>query len=148
MATLLEDAGILIISIENGIKNMKSMYNSKQSERWISNHVWVIDQVEEKIKKHIPPLKDLFVKLKQNHLGDFKSSTNFDICIKHCNDVEKILNDITVLYKMRVNNQDLKMKWQYALPQLQDNLDHLTNRFNIIKGQISRKGFEYEESWF
>lgn len=149
MATLLEDTGILIASVERGIRDVKSMYEGKQNDRLLSNHVWMQDQIENKAKKHIPQLKDFLIKLKQSHMGDFRSSTNFDICIKHCNDIEKMLNDIITLYKMRIDYLDIKMKWQYALPQLFDNLNHLSNRFSIIKGQISRKGFEYqEESWF
>jgi len=149
MATPLEDAEVLLVSIDKGIKELKNKYESKQSERVLSNHVWMIDYIENNVKKYVAPLIESLNKLKTYNVGDFQSTTNFDITIKYSTEIDKILNEILFLYKARENYIDVKLKWQYNLPKLMENIQHLKNRFAIIKGQITRKRFEYEEeSWF
>ncbi len=149
MATILDEAELLLLNVERGFKELKDMYEGKQTERTISNHTWMTDKIENNTKKHLLFLIETVTKIKENHIGDFKTSTNFDFALRYCNDMNKILNEIITLYKMRVSYMDIKLKWQYAMPQLSQNLTHLRNRFGIIKGQISRKKFEYEEdSWF
>ncbi len=145
MATLLEDAEFILANVERGLKDIKDKYEGKQSERIIANHVWMIEQIEDKLKKHVTPLRDLLIKLKSNYLGDFNSATNFDIAAGYCNEINKILNDLLLLYKMRAGYVDIKLKWQYNMPKLTENVNHLRHRFSIIKGQITRKRFEYEE---
>ena len=149
MTIPLEDAELLLINIERGIKDLKIKYESKQSERLLSNHILMNDFINNNVKTHIKPLKDLLLKIRENHVGDFKSSTNFDVAVKYCNEIEKVLNSIMVMYRMRDNLVDIKLKWQYNLPKMMDDLVHLKNRFGIIKGQLTKKAFEYEEeSWF
>lgn len=150
MATALEDAELLLIKIEKGIQDLKLKFDSKQSERLISNHVWMADYIENSIKRHTNPLKDLLMKLKGSSMGDFKSSTNFDVAVKYCTEIEKTIDGILFLYKTRAGIIDLKLKWQYNLPAITESFNHLKNRFMIIKGQITRKRFEYEEeeNWF
>ncbi len=148
-STPLDDAELLLLNVEREIKELKDMYESKQSERTISNHVWMTDKIENNVKKHVLFLIEAVSKIRENHVGDFKTSTNFDLALRYCNDINKILNDMITMYKMRFGYMDIKLKLQYAMPQLSQNLTHLRNRFGIIKGQITRKRFEYEEdSWF
>src|SRR3989338_10864595 len=139
MATPLEDAEVLLVSIDKGIKELKNKYESKQSERVLSNHVWMIDYIENNVKKYVAPLIESLNKLKTYNVGDFQSTTNFDITIKYSTEIDKILNEILFLYKARENYIDVKLKWQYNLPKLMENIQHLKNRFAIIKGQITRK---------
>ena len=146
MATL-EDADNFLVGVENLVKEFKDKLDSKQQERVISSHVWMQDYLEQQIKNKVMPLKDALTTLKQQHVGDFKSSTQFDAVINYCTDIIKLLNEINSLYKMRANYIDLRMKWQFHLPQMTDKVKHMRNRFNIIKGQLSKKGYEPDEDW-
>ena len=144
MATL-EDTDNFLAGVENLVKDIRNKYESKQNERVISSHVWMSDYIDQAIKNKVMPLKDSLTTLKDRHVGDFKSTTQFDAIINFCSDIIKILNEVNTLYKMRANLVDLKLKWQYALPQIEDKVKHMRNRFNIIKSQLSKKVFEYEE---
>lgn len=150
MATLLEDAELLLAQIERGLQDIKLKFESKQSERIISNHVWMSDYIDKSVKKHIAPLKDLLMKLRGSSMGDFKTSTNFDVAARYCSEIERTLESLLFLYRTRASITDLKLKWQYSLQPIMENFNHLKNRFAIIKGQLGRKRFEYEEeeSWF
>ncbi len=146
MATL-EEADNFLVGVENLYTDLKDKYSSKTNERVLSSHVWMIDYISNAINKKVTPLKDSLSMLRDQHVGDFKSSTQFDALLKFCDEINKILNDINQLYKMRSNVVDIKLKFQYALPQIQDKLKHMRNRFNIIKSQLSKKQFELEEDW-
>ncbi len=150
MATL-DDADIYLIDVENIIRDLKSKYDSKQSERLISSHVWMSDHIDRQVKPKVLSFKDALTTIKDRHVGDFKSTTQFDTVITFCNDLLRLLDNVNTMYKMRANYIDIKLKWQYNLPQMLDKIQHMRNRFNIIKGQITqKKKFEYEEdnSWF
>ncbi len=148
MATLDETEGYLR-EVENAVRNLKEKYTSKQNERVLSSHVWMSDYVSGIIKDQVNPLKDSLTSVKDSYVGDFKSSTQFDAVIAFCTDVNKLLNEINTQYKMRSNLVDIKLKFQYNLPQIEEKVKHMRNRFNIIKGQLSKKGYEPEEdSWW
>ncbi|MBI2148955.1 hypothetical protein HYU23_04695 [Candidatus Woesearchaeota archaeon] len=144
MATL-EETENFLVSVENLVKDLKEKQESKSNERLLSSHVWLSDYIDNQIKTKVMPLKDALTTLKDKHVGDFKSNTQFDATITFCNDIIKLLNEINSLNKIRASYIDVKLKWQYNIPQIVDKVKHLRNRFNIIKGQLSKKVFEYEE---
>jgi len=148
MATL-EDAELYLADVERSIADLKYKYDGKQNERVLSAHVWMTDQITQYIHK-VTLLRDSVTTIKDKHVGDFKSSTQFDGVLNYCNNLVKLLNELNFLYKTRANFVDIRMKLSYSLPQLSENIKHIRNRFNIIKGQVSKKPFEYEErdSWF
>ena len=143
--TPLETAELRLIEIDRGIRDLKEKFENKQSERIISNHVWMQDYIERIVKQHIPPFKEAVMKTRGGHLGNFNSTTNFDLLARHCDEIGKIIDGIILMYKMRAGYFDIKIKWQYAVPKINENLMHLKNRFGVVKGQLSRKHFEYEE---
>ncbi len=146
--TSLEDADGYLIKIENVVRELKDKYDSKTSERVLSSHIWMGDFLEQ-CKKKVQNFKDSISLLKNSHVGEFKSATQFDTLLTLSNETIKCFNDLLVIYKMRASFIDIKMKLCYSLPQLQDKVKSMRNRFNIIKGQLSKKQFEYEEdSWF
>ncbi|MBS3152017.1 hypothetical protein J4230_01260 [Candidatus Woesearchaeota archaeon] len=149
MATL-DDAEGFLVGVENTVKELGEKYNSKQSERVLSSHVWMSDYIDGMVKNKVNRLRDALTTLKDKHVGEFRSVTQFDAIITFCNDISKLLNDINTLYRMRSNYVDIKLKFQYNLPQIEDKIKHMRNRFNIIKGQLTKKTFEYEEDtdWF
>lgn len=147
--TPLEIAELKLLDIDRGIKDLKEKFESKQSERIISNHVWMQDYMEKAVKQHIPPFRELIMRVRDGHLGNFNSTTNFDIIARHSDEIGKLIDSIILMYKMRASFFDIKLKWQYSIPKINENLMHLKNRFGIMKGQLSRKQFEYEEErWF
>ena len=146
--TSLEDADGYLVRVENVVKELKDKYDSKTSERVLSSHVWMGDFLEQ-CKKKVQNFKDSVTTLRDGHVGEFKSATQFDTLITMSDEMNKFFNDVLVIYKMRSSFIDIRMKLSYSLPQLQDKVKSMRNRFNIIKGQLSKKQFEYEEdSWF
>ena len=148
MATL-DDAESFLVSVESSIKDLKEKYDSKQSERLLASHVWMSDHLERNVKGKVISLKDALSVIKDKHVGDFKSTTQFDAVIAHCNDIINLLDSINTMYKIRAGIVDIRLKWQYNMPQILERTKSMRNRLNIIRGQISRKQFEYEErdSW-
>src|SRR3989344_9221661 len=112
MATVLEDTELLLIQLEKGLLDLKEKFGSKQSERIISNHVWMADYINRSVKTHLNPLKELLMKLKGSHMGDFKSSTNFDVAVRYCSEIDKSIESLLFLYRTRAGIVDLKLKWQ------------------------------------
>lgn len=147
MATL-EETESFLVNVENAIKELKQRYEGKQSERVLSSHVWMIDYLDQIIKYKVTPLRDALTSVKKAHVGDFKSATQCDAVIGFCNDIIKLLNDLNNMYKARMAYVDIRLKFQYTLPQLIDKLQHLRNRFNIIKGQINNAKVEINDDWF
>lgn len=148
MATL-DDAESFLVAVEGCIRDLKEKYDSKQSERLLSSHVWMSGYLENQVKSRVVSLKDALSVIKDKHVGDFKSSTQFDTVIAQCNEIIKLLDGISTMYKIRANFVDIKLKFQYNLPQILEKVKSMRNRFNIIRGQITRKKFEYEQedSW-
>ena len=147
MATL-DDSEKGLIEVESGFEDIKNKNQSKQNERLLSSHVWMSDYLEQ-YKKKVSNFRNSLDFVKKGHVGDFKSATQFDAVLKMSDEVSGILDDIIKTYKMQATLTDLKLKWYYTLPTLAEKIKSMRNRFNIIKGQITRKKFEYEEeSWF
>ncbi len=147
--TPMETAELLIFEIDRAVKDIKEKFENKQSDRVISNHIWMEGYISKIIKEKMPPFRDAVMKARSGHLGNFSSATNFDIIIRHCIEIEKLFDNIILMYKMRTTPYDIKLRWQYSVPKINENMMHLKNRFGILKGQLSRKQFEYEEeSWF
>jgi len=144
MATL-EDAEVYLNAVENSIGEIRQKYDSKQAERVLSSPVWMSDFLEGIIKNKINSLKEALSSVRDHHVGDFKSTTQFDAVITMCSDLGKLLSDINTLYKMRSNYVDIRLKIQYSLPQMEEKMKSMRNRFNIIKGQLTKKGYEPEE---
>lgn len=148
MATLDETENFLV-DVEHTINVLKEKCTNKQNDRVLSSHVWMSDYIEGIIKDQVNPLKEALTSVKNSYVGDFKSATQFDAVIAFCNDINKLLNDINTQYKMRSNLVDLKLKFQYNMPQIEDKVKHMRNRFNIIRGQLSKKGYEHQEdNWW
>ncbi len=144
--TPLQEAENLLLLLEQELKNLNQQYESKQAERIISNHVWMGSVFEERILPKLKSLRERLVKIKTSYVGSFKTATQFDTTISHCDQINKELSEILYLYKIRANPLDIKMKMQYTMPQIMLNMNSLRNRFYIVKGNVTR-GRQEEEDW-
>ena len=143
----LEDADAYLAAVENYIADVKLKLDSKQSVRLVSNHVWMQDYIEKAIINKLMPLKDSLVSFRSAHMGSFKSPTQLDAVLKLTDEITELLKDINHQYRIRSNYIDIKMKWGYSYPQMLEKVKSMRNRFNIIKSQMSKKGYEPESDW-
>ncbi len=146
--TPLQTAESLIVSFEQELNNLNQQYGSKQAERIISNHVWMTSVFEEKILPKLNNLKEVLTKIRNEYAGDFKTTTQFDMPVKHCDELHKALSDLLYLYKIRASPIDIKIKMQHTMPLVMNNMSSLKNRFFIVKGNITRGKQIDEEDLF
>lgn len=135
MATL-KDAENYLVEMENSFVSLKDKFGSKQGDRLLLSHVWMGDYLDQQIAK-VQPFSDSVATLRDRHVGDFKSSTQFDTLISHCDEITKLLNGIANVHKMKLGITDVKLRWNYNLRSLAEKIKSTRNRFNIIKGQLT-----------
>ncbi len=145
MVDVISDAELYLLKLETEIKNFKSDYESKTFERVFSNHVWMTTKIEDKLLNRTKQLKEKLVDIKDYYSNQFlKSILQFDAPINHCNEILNAINEILIIYKMRANLMDIKLRISHNLPIMFNNMIHLRNRFYILKGNVNR-GIKIDE---
>lgn len=133
-------------SIELFINDLKNKHDSKQSERVLSNNIWMSDMMDRTINKNIIPLSSSIKDLRVEYEKRIGSASQFDFALKHCTEVHKLMSNLHSSYKQGLGVLDIKLKLHYTLPELSSNLNSLRNRVNILKGNIARiKSLEDED---
>jgi len=146
MNSLILDTEEMLRKLEAEFNNIIGYYKGKQADRVFSNRIWVMDKLESNLLKKAKPLHDSLKKIKSIHNPQGLPSIQFDAPISHAGNFIKMTEELYQMYKMDSSYPDIKLKLKFTIPQLNQEIQHLRNRFMIIKGNLTRqKSFDANE---
>jgi len=139
MNSILLDIEEMIRKLEDEFRNIKVYYDGKQADRVFSNKIWVMDKLDSGLIKKAKPLQDSLKQIRLMHNPQGLPSLQFDAPIAHARNFLKLAEEIYQLYKLDSHYSDIKLKLGFAMPKLNEEIQHLRNRFMIMKGNLTRQ---------
>ncbi|HLC58747.1 MAG TPA: hypothetical protein VJI68_02705 [Candidatus Nanoarchaeia archaeon] len=144
----LENADIFLTDVERALNELDTKHKGKQSERFLTSHLWMIDHLDRNIIVKLVNLKEnmAFVRDKNNDLP----RVHFDTIMKFSDDIILVMQDMIDYYKYKPSYLDVDLKWQQNLPRIMEKFKSIKNRHSLIKSQIKSKKTQKEEqdNWF
>ena len=125
-------------SFENSLRDLEFQTQNKTSSRVLTSYVWMQDQLTAKLERQLKPMLRTLEVLK----AEAKESgleNNLLMAIKYNKELIRIMEDLIVAYRQQLGLTDLQIMCRQSVGKMRENLTHLKNRSNIIRGMIKTK---------
>ncbi|MBI5391744.1 hypothetical protein HZB00_01955 [Candidatus Woesearchaeota archaeon] len=134
----LDDIESAVRSFEGTVNDFSKKLAGKQSQRLFTSHVWMKDILEKRTNQDLKTIKNELELLKKQDL-DSGVENNVNMGIKHCQEVEKLMQRLIEIHKQQNEYSYVEAHWNQILPSVMDRLSHFKNRFSIVKGMLTKK---------
>lgn len=143
----IQDIDGMLRQFEYLVQDLSLKYEGKQSSRVLANSIWMVDFIEEKVKKSLNPLiRELDALQSQSQNAVIQN--NAMISKGHIQEIIKAIDQILFPYKNRYDFPQIESAFRANLPIITDKAKSLRHRIDIITNTTSSKKKIQDEAWY